>query len=156
MQPISSIRQVSLQQVVEKFWETIPSTWHTIRANNREIAAQRFAITVEQFHILRQVGKGINSVSEIAEAKFISQSAISQAVETLVQRGLLTRQPDANDRRIVRLQLTEAGRSLLDNVFEENRRWLELRFEGLAQAELAAIDQALDVFYRLIIQDARA
>ena len=60
-------------------------------------------------------------VSELATAKNISRPAISQAVEILVKKGLLTRVPSREDRRCVDLVLTEAGNHLLDTVFKETR-----------------------------------
>jgi hypothetical protein len=94
-----------LPRTIEKFWETVPPAWNAIRAFIRETAARDFDITVEQFHILRHVAKGSGSISELAQAKHISRPAISQAVDMLVNKGLLTRCQDERDRRFVKLEL---------------------------------------------------
>jgi len=129
----------SLDRVIERFWEIVPPLWFQIRDHIRQSAAERFDITVEQFHILRHVRAGCGSVSELAEAKRISRPAISQTVELLVAKGLLTRTQSAADRRFVQLELTEAGRLLLEALFQETSDWMRKRLARLSSPEL---DQA--------------
>src|SRR5690242_10291383 len=110
-------------QAIDRFWETVPPLWGMIRTHIRAAATKNFDISVEQFHILRHVRRGIVSVSELATAKNISRPAVSQGVEVLVQKGLLTRIQSTQDRRYVELALTEEGNNLLDTVFQETRAW---------------------------------
>src|SRR5574339_92572 len=93
------------EQAVDRFWETMPPLWNTVRSHIRATATANFDITVEQFHVLRYVRRGPGSMSELATAKNISRPAISQAVEVLVKKGLLTRVQNAEDRRYVDLAL---------------------------------------------------
>ena len=134
-----------LQQTIDRFWESFPPTWNRIRTNVRGIAVEKFGITVEQFHILRHIRKGHGSVSELAEAKGISRPAISQAVELLVGKGLVTRRQNAEDRRFVQLELTENGEELLSAIFRENRTWMEEKLSTLAPEQMTQIIAALDV-----------
>jgi DNA-binding MarR family transcriptional regulator len=134
-----------LQQTIDRFWESFPPTWNRIRTNVRGIAAEKFGITVEQFHILRHIRKGYGSVSELAEAKGISRPAISQAVELLVSKGLVTRRQNAEDRRFVQLELTENGEELLSAIFRENRTWMEEKLSTLAPEQMTQIIAALDL-----------
>ena len=133
-----------LNQTIEHFWETFPPTWNRIRNNVRGIAAEKFGITVEQFHILRHIRKGHGSVSELAEAKGISRPAISQAVELLVGKGLVSRRQDSEDRRFVQLELTESGEQLLSAIFRENRAWMEAKLSVLTPEQMVLISTALD------------
>ena len=68
------------QIAMDRIWETIPPFWGLVRNNLRSIASEKFEISVEQFHILRYIRRGLTSVSELAEVKRISRPAISQAV----------------------------------------------------------------------------
>jgi DNA-binding MarR family transcriptional regulator len=133
-----------LQQAVEAFWENIPPFWGRIRAHIRQVAAEQFDLSVEQFHILRHIRRGQDTVSELAEARNISRAAASQAVETLVQRGLVTRTTDRFDRRHVRLALTDPGDALLDAIFDDTRRWMAQLLSPLGDEELETLTQALD------------
>jgi DNA-binding MarR family transcriptional regulator len=133
-----------VKQAIDRFWETIPPVWNAVRGNVRETAARDFSITVEQFHILRHVNKGVCSISELAQVKQISRPAISQAVDILVNEGLLTRQQNSQDRRFVQLALTDAGASLLAAIFDSSRRWMDAKLQALPEEELQTIIRGMD------------
>lgn len=137
------------QQAIDRFWETFPPIWDMIRGNLRNIVTQHYDITVEQFHILRNIRKGNDSISELAKAKKISRPAISQAVDVLVGKGLITRHQNEVDRRFVQLQLTPSGSGLLEEIFQMNREWMLARFSTLSEAEVETVIQGMDVLKRV-------
>ena len=133
-----------LESTIDSFWETFPSLWHIIRARIRDEAVSEFDITVEQFHILRRIHKGRNSVSKLAKAKHISRPAISRAVDLMVNKNLVTRTQDPQDRRHVQLDLTPKGHKLLDAIFGKHRQWMSLRLSTLDETELMSIQNAMN------------
>ncbi len=135
---------------IDRFWETVPPLWDFVRSHIRDIATTKFDITVEQFHVLRHVRRGMGSVSELATAKNISRPAISQAVDILVNKGLLTRVQSAEDRRYVEVALTDAGNNLLDTVFKETRHWMKERMHSLTADELETIAQAMTIMKKIM------
>ena len=141
LNPVNEI----LEQAIDRFWEVVPSVWNCIRENVRSIATEYFDVTVEQFHVLRHIRKGAGSVSELAEVRQISRPGISQAVDVLVDRGLITRQQDTVDRRHVHLSLTPEGNAMLNTIFQKNRAWMEEKMTSLNPEELANISRALSL-----------
>jgi DNA-binding MarR family transcriptional regulator len=141
---IRPTKEVLLQQTIDRFWETIPPMWNHVRSHIRASAAEKFGISVEQFHILRHIARGINNVSALAHERSISRPAASQVVEVLAQKGLLTRQQIPTDRRCVTLSLTENGATLLHAIFEHNRLWMISELEALSSEELQASIQAME------------
>ena len=137
-------------QAIDRFWETVPPLWGMIRTHIRAEATKNFDLTVEQFHILRHVRGGTGSISELATAKNISRPAISQAVELLVKKGLLTRIQSTQDRRFVDLALTEAGNHLLDTVFQETRTWMKERMSALSRAEFETVAKAMAALKKML------
>ena len=137
-------------KAIDRFWETVPLLWSHIRSHIRATATGSFDITVEQFHVLRFVRRGPNSMSELAAAKNISRPAISQAVDVLVKKGLVARVQNASDRRYVELTLTEAGNNLLDTVFKETRGWMKERMKSLSAEELETISKAMEVMKKMM------
>ncbi len=131
------------EKAIDRFWETVPPLWNFVRSHIRATAIGNFDITVEQFHVLRYVRRGTDSMSELATAKNISRPAISQAVDVLVKKGLLTRIQSTTDRRYVDLALTDQGNALLDTVFKETRGWMKERMNKLSADELETISKAL-------------
>jgi DNA-binding MarR family transcriptional regulator len=143
MTETSTISEELLKCTIDEFWETFPSIWHGIRARIREVAVEEFDITVEQFHILRRIHKGRDSVSKLAEAKHISRPAISRAVDVMANKGLVARNRDSHDRRNVKLTLTEEGSTLLEAIFGKNRAWMASKLSTLEEAEIKTIRGAM-------------
>jgi len=133
----------TLIQTIDQFWETVPTVWNLIRGNLRTIATEQYDISVEQFHILRHIRKGRTSVSELADVRQISRSAISQSVELLVEKRLITRRQEAGDRRFVHLALTPQGEELLNQVFRQNRAWMAENLASINPADLSLITRSL-------------
>jgi MarR family transcriptional regulator, organic hydroperoxide resistance regulator len=121
-----------------------------VRAHVRAAAHEDFHIGVEQFQVLRLIRQGKGSVSEIAAARNISRPAVSQAVDTLVNLGLLTRTQDEDDRRHMQLALTGDGSAVLDAVFEKTRGWMRSRMAGISERELENISRAMESLKKMM------
>lgn len=135
----------TLQQSIDRFWETVPPVWNMVRSRLRSAAAEQFGMTVEQFHILRYIRKGAHSGSELAQLGRISRPAISQGVDALVNKGLISRQQSASDRRYVQLELTESGAALLESIFGQARQWMKTKLTSLNADDLQSIMSALTI-----------
>lgn len=133
-----------LNQSAERFWEAVPTVWDRVRENLRSTATAKMDISVGQFHIMRFIRHGKNTVGQLAEARQISRSAASQSVELLVAKGYVRRQANGPDRRYVRLELTETGAELLNIAFMENRKWIMERLSSLTPEELERMLQGLE------------
>jgi DNA-binding MarR family transcriptional regulator len=141
-----------LDDLIDLSMATLPAAWNIVRGHIHAVANERFEMTAEQFHIMRHISRGVNSVSQIAAAKRISPSAISQSVDILVNRGLILRSHDADDRRRITLALTPQGQKLLAEVFAETHAWLTERWQNLtpeqvetAMRGLTVLAEALDI-----------
>ena len=137
---------------IEAFWSTVPPVWNRVKGNVRAIAVENYDISVEQFHILRHIRRGLTSVSELAEVKQISRSAVSQAVDILVARGLVCRLQNALDRRNIPLELTESGNALLDTIWEKNRAWMKSRMISLTEQDLNTLTCAMEILSRTFVE----
>ncbi len=141
----------TLQRTIDHFWETIPPVWNNVRSNVRSIATEKFDISVEQFHILRHVRKGMTSVSELATIRQISRPAISQAINLLVEKDLLTRHHSTDDRRYVELRLTQSGNDLLNAISETNHAWMMEKMAVLRPGEINCLVNALEILKRTFV-----
>jgi DNA-binding MarR family transcriptional regulator len=134
-----------LLQTVDSLLETLPPVWERIRSNLRTAATKKFGITLEQFHVLRHIRHGYQSVGDLADKKQISRSAVSQAVEELVTKGLVTRRQESDDRRCVLLELTRHASAVLDANFQENRIWMKGKMVSLTLEELNSIQHVMEI-----------
>jgi len=76
------------------------------------------------------------TIKHIAELFYMSSSAITQLVDTLVTEGLLLRKEDTADRRKLSLVLTSNGRKKLELAKKERLLALTNVFEPLSNEEL--------------------
>ena len=104
-----------------------------------ETQVRQEGVTPQQ-HLVLVVVRGHRSfprvsLNELSDSLKLSQSATSLLVERCVQRGLVEREEDPEDRRRVAIWLTDRGQEVLDRVMAENRRRLaSLRQDLLAEA----------------------
>jgi DNA-binding MarR family transcriptional regulator len=92
----------------------------------------------------------------IAEALDTSQASVTGFVDRMEQRGLVERQRDADDRRIVRVGLTDAGRAMIETLAAERRERLTALLASLDDDDLAALlrgNRALRLARERLLQD---
>ena len=75
----------------------------------------------------------------------LTSAGASLFVDKLVQQGFLLRTDDPDDRRSVRIQLTEKGRSYLQKVDDRLNKYIFSYFDTCTEEELQIIGQAADI-----------
>jgi DNA-binding MarR family transcriptional regulator len=79
-------------------------------------------VTLTQYRSLVVLAsRGPQGVASLAEALSVTAPTASRLVERLVRKGLVRRRADRQDRRQVRIGLTEAGRDLVRLVTQRRR-----------------------------------
>ncbi len=79
-------------------------------------------VTLAQYRALVVLAsRGPQGVAALADALAVTPPTASKMVDRLVRKGLVRRRGDREDRRQVRLGLTEAGRHLIDVVTARRR-----------------------------------
>lgn len=93
-----------------------------------------------------------NTPLAVADYLGLTKGTVSQSLILLENKGLLARAADARDGRVVRLVLTEAGRSLARAVEDESVARLAEAGRGLPEGLLDALT---DVLRRLQLAEGR-
>ena len=138
-----------ISDLIESYWDSIPPSWHRTRAVIRAIAMEKYHLTVEQFQTLRRIRKGQHSVSLLAETTQTSRSAVSRVVDGMVNKGMIARGLDPNDRRNIPLTLTEEGQRVMADIYDQTEDWLASRFSHLTSKESEQLNEALSILSRL-------
>ena len=99
------------------------------------------------FAIQRRPGIGVR---ELAALERMSAPGMSKYVGRLEAAGLVTREPSSEDRRRVGLRVTPEAERVLRSVKSRRTAWLASRLRGLSEAELAAVDAAIQPLEELI------
>jgi len=103
-------------------------------------------LSVRQFRILDRVDRHISSMTELAALARRRPPTISKSVDSLVRRGLLTREGSLADRRVIALALTEKGEEILKEArssFEEFSTWIGRQLKS----ETPALNELFDSIY---------
>ena len=79
----------------------------------QELASSGYPISLTQFLVLRKLDAlGTMSAIDLARAVDHNPGAMTRLLDRLEAMGYLRRTPDAGDRRALRIELTEAGHAL--------------------------------------------
>ena len=81
--------------------------------------------------------------TELARASLLTSGAMTTRIDHLEKRGLVRREPDPDDRRGVRVSLTSAGVSLIDDAIESRLTAAEVSADSLNMKERAAVERGL-------------
>lgn len=90
------------------------------------------------------------NVSGLGEEFGVTNAAISQMLEKLVQQGLVMRTEDPQDRRQKILVLTQEGKEIAQESQRQREKWLSDLVNSLSDQEKEQVDAAL----RLLISKA--
>ena len=100
-------------RVIAEVMDGIRAVVRALRLNTRAIEKQ-LGISLAQLWVLQILAeRPADSLSELAIATATHQSSVSVVVRRLVEHGLATRTTAHQDKRRVRIELTDAGRALL-------------------------------------------
>ena len=129
-----------------KFWEVVPNVMRAIFAETRRGGHN---LAPNHFRILRALSVKSCNLSELAEHQDVSLPSMSSTVQTLVERGWLTRERSLDDRRAVDLRVTPKGHRVLADEYERLLSWMAKRLESLDHNEIERVEQGLDTLLHL-------
>lgn len=103
-------------------------------------------LTMREVHVLLFLANnpGFDTAREITLLRGLSKSQVSQAVELLAAEGLLRREPDGGDRRVVHLAITDLGEPLARRCQDLQAECAGRLLEGLTPEEAAQFRRLLE------------
>ena len=79
---------------------------------------------------------GRDTAKEICETRMLPKGNVSQGVDALIQKGLLTRAVDSADRRRIHLTLTDRATPIVQDVEQAKARFYQRNFSCFTAEEL--------------------
>lgn len=114
-------------------------SFHAFIKHNRESD-----LSLSQINALfRLYHHGSGSVHGLAAHLGITNAAVSQLLDPLIDAGLLTRSENPRDRRLKCLELTEKGQGFVEESMKKRHAWVSDLANGLSEAEMAQILPAI-------------
>jgi DNA-binding MarR family transcriptional regulator len=103
-------------------------------------------LSPSQLSVLASIDRhGPLTLGRLAEHERVAPPSITKVVAKLEDRGLVTRQVDASDRRVSRVSLSPAGADLVADVRQRKDLWLAARLAALDADQRSRLAGALDV-----------
>jgi MarR family transcriptional regulator, multiple antibiotic resistance protein MarR len=100
-------------------------------------------VTSAQYVILSTLASGADSASQICRGISYDAGAMTRMIDRLEQRGLLKRVRVADDRRTVKLQLTDEGKTLYPKMRASAMEVVNGLLRGFTKAEARQLEDFL-------------
>jgi DNA-binding MarR family transcriptional regulator len=97
---------------------------------------------VFMLHLIRN--KSLCSVSKLAEKMEVAPSAITVMLDRLENHGFVSRTRDTSDRRVVIIELTDAGERELDHVLKVRKTIMQHCFKQMNANEVVSFIEGLE------------
>ncbi len=91
--------------------------------------------------------------SELADRERIKRPTATRVAANLEEAGLIVREADRDDARSARLQISPAGRSLVQRLRRRKTAYLTKRLSSLTADELAVLERSAEILERLLEED---
>jgi DNA-binding MarR family transcriptional regulator len=112
------------------------------------------SLSPSQLSALSSVDRmGATTLGELASIEQVKPPTMTKIVGNLEEAGLVRREPDAGDRRVVRVHITEAGRRHVATSRTRRDAYLAERLRRLDPDERALLERALPLLERLVEGD---
>jgi DNA-binding MarR family transcriptional regulator/nitroimidazol reductase NimA-like FMN-containing flavoprotein (pyridoxamine 5'-phosphate oxidase superfamily) len=126
--------------------ESIRRLVRALRTSSAD-SERHLGLSAAQLFALRQIASQPHqSMSELAKRTLTSQSSVSEVITRLVDRGFVSRETSARDRRRAELALTETGARLLARVPETIQEKLAVGFDRLTPIQQAGLAGGLEAW----------
>ncbi len=106
-------------------------------------------LTITQLKSLFLITKmGSTNFRKLAEALGVTPSNVTGIIDRLVEQGLVSREENPEDRRVVTLQATDKGRTLVSSLRESGISHMTQILTFLSVEELSSLSRGLSAFIR--------
>jgi DNA-binding MarR family transcriptional regulator len=112
-------------------------------------------LSLSQLELLSEVSRaGVSTPAEVAARLHVRVQSLTDSLNELVQRGLVTRRPDDDDRRRQLIEITPDGTALLLEDRAERDAWLNATMrENLTDLEFNLLVLVAPVLRKLAYAD---
>jgi MarR family transcriptional regulator, organic hydroperoxide resistance regulator len=83
------------------------------------------------------------SQRDLAQMLFLTPPSVTTMLQRMERSGIIERRQDADDQRLTRVHLTDAGRALEGRVRDRMIGYMNRMFDGMSQADLVEFERLL-------------
>ncbi len=132
------------EALVEQMGDLVQRMYAQCRSESTE-GWTELELTMPQLHTMALLSQGPQRMGVIAWRLNSSQSAATSMIDRLVDKDLVVRVPDKDDRRVVACQLTGTGREEMERLWRINRMRIAKMADYLTIEELRRVVEAMEL-----------
>jgi DNA-binding MarR family transcriptional regulator len=123
-----------------------------VRAIEKELASQGLDLSFTQYLILKKSQQlGAVSATELARAVELDGGAMTRQLDQLERKGYMRRSPHEQDRRALRIELTNAGSTVWQNTASVcSQRVMDAAQSSMSKTEQAQLHDYLERVLRAL------
>lgn len=107
-------------------------------------------ITPGQYTVLALLnGSGPSTLRALAESEHVQAPSMTRIVNALADQGFVTRSANPDDGRQVRVDITAAGRTVLEEARRQRTAWLARRVAGLSEDDRLTLSRAARIMQEM-------
>lgn len=114
---------------------------------------ESFKLSGAEYGIIRNLGDQALTLSELSQRMLRVNSNTTAMIDHLEAKGLVRREPDPDDRRVIRVKLTEAGIKLRGEVVPKHDKYIKELLEPLTDFEATALTALLEKVEKICDDD---
>lgn len=137
-------------QNLTKLSEAMTAFRRSMMASKENWAGQ-LDLSHSQVHALMLLSDNHRQTTgDVAVSLCVTPSAATQTLDTLVRRGLVERQADETDRRVIRHVLSPVGKDITDSIHRKRQHYMNELVRRLTPEQLEAAIIAMNVITQLV------
>ncbi len=120
-----------------RLWLRLLSSTNFIEYELQQRLREKFGISLARFDFLAQLyraGDDDLTMTDLSQRLMVTGGNITGLTDRLTKEGYVQRRPDADDRRVQRIRLTDQGRAFFEEVAEIHGQWVSEIFAHVETA----------------------
>ncbi len=147
-----ALRPAEFERQVEAIEALLRNVSVIIRKRGREILSS-FGITPPQLNALViLIEQGEITMGELCERMYLACSTATDLIDRMERNGLIARERDQNDRRVIRLKVLQPGKQVIEEVMVARKHYLGGILEQVPESERDSLIRYLGDLHMLMQQ----
>ena len=122
-----------------ELWRAASDSWKRLTRQVENNLA-KLGLGLAEFKILKSLDKeGPAPMAHLSRETLVTQAAVTVIVDNLEEAGSVQRTRSVEDRRVINVEITAKGRSLLKEALKIHKRFVEEMLEELTDEELHSL-----------------
>ena len=131
---------------VTKFAEALLRLANSFKNETENCGKMCGGLSEKEMLVIVFVGQNKNvKMSEIADYISTPMSTLTNTIDKLVDKGFLLRDHSGEDRRVINVSLSQAGKLTYNKLLDKRKKMVESILAGISEKEQAVIIKYLDL-----------